>query len=353
MTVRFCTLFDQRYATRGIVMLESLEQFRKPGDEVFVLALDAESRRTVQRIGGGRWRVLSIDDLQDSDLSDLKSTRPHKEFCWTCAPALSFYVTQISADDDIAIYVDSDLEFFDDPRVLLRELGDAGTILIHEHRYSPDRMAWLETAGRFNVGFVAFRVGSEAKACVACWRTQTIESCESDSSKGLLGDQGYLNEWPGLYPNLRIIKNIGGGVAPWNVDQYQLGNVANKPTVDNVPVVFYHYHSLRTVFLWPFGLIAILPAVGYQFSADTLALFYRPYLAGLRCSTAVVIRAGLAVEGDHGQSGRELLNQFAKGQILLSAGIPETAVKFLRRVVSIIFKLVSGLRHRFRATTAQ
>src|SRR5207248_4278570 len=137
-------------------------------------------------------------------------------FCWTCTPALASWMVRTSTENDIVVYLDSDLLFFGNPRTLLEELDDTAAILIHEHRFSPDRTAWLTTSGRFNVGFVAFRVGDEARACVTRWRAQTIACCESNPEKGLCGDQAYLNEWPALYPNLRIMQNLGGGVAPWN-----------------------------------------------------------------------------------------------------------------------------------------
>lgn len=349
MTVRFGTLFDRRYASRGIAMLESLEVFRRPGDEVFVLCIDDDIKSAMESVSRGRWRILAIRDLGDAAILEVKKTRPHREFCWTCAPVLSAYLTRISADGDIAIYVDADLLFFGDPCDLLRELDNGGSILIHEHRYSPDRMAWLETAGRFNVAFVAFQIGTEARACVARWRAQTIESCESDSSKGLLGDQGYLNEWPGLYPNLRIMRNIGGGVAPWNVNQYAVSGGKTTPMVDDTAVVFYHYHSLKAIFAKPFGLIAVWPAVGYEFTEATHNIFYRPYLTQLRRAIGIATKSGLPVEGDKVESLPTLLREFLDSQIVLIVEPPKEVLRILGRAVKCSGRVVAGLRRRIMA----
>src|SRR5262249_37329455 len=152
----------------------------------------------------------------------------------------------------------------------------------HEHRYSPDRMAWFKTSGRFNVGFVAFRIGDEARACVTRWRQQTIDLCVVDPDKGLCGDQGYLNEWPDLYPNLKILQHLGGGVAPWNVNQYVVNRDHGHPTVNGIPVVFYHYHQLRTLCVTPFGLVGVLPAYGYELSLPVQNAFYQSYVMRLR-----------------------------------------------------------------------
>jgi hypothetical protein len=77
---------------------------------------------------------------------------------------------------------------------LLAEMGDNKNILIHPHRFSPDRLACEATAGTFNVGFVGFRVSDEARACAGRWREQVLALCVKDPEKGLCGDQGYLNE---------------------------------------------------------------------------------------------------------------------------------------------------------------
>jgi hypothetical protein len=305
MTVRFCTLFDQRYATRGIVMLESLERFRKPGEEVLVLTLDELSRNLVERIGAGRWRAISVEDLSDQELRDLEKARPHREFCWTCTPALSDWLVRNSAEGDVVVYLDADIMFFDDPHILLGELIGVGSVLIHEHRYSPDRHVFETSSGRFNVGFVAFSVGPEARACSARWRQQTIECCELDPARGLCGDQGYLNTWPSEFSNMRVMRNIGGGVAPWNVNQYVI--TAAPAAVDGTPVVFFHYHAFKFVVTSTMGAALVEPAYGYTFSREVIDVFYRPYAKRLIKAVRKSISVGMPFEPDNKLSWRDVV----------------------------------------------
>jgi hypothetical protein len=314
MNVRFCTLFDSRYATRGLVMLESLETYRRGGDEVIILAMDAVARTMVEAVNHGRWQVVDVANLADVDLLAAQKTRPMREFCWTCTPALAAWLVNTSADADIVVYLDADLMFFSDPRLLLAELDNDGVVLIHEHRYSPDRTAWAASSGRFNVGFVAFRVVPQARQCVERWRAQTLERCELDPEQGLCGDQGYLNEWPSLYPNLRIMRHLGGGVAPWNVSQYRVGRSGNAPTVEGQPVVFFHYHALQKLFDRRFGFVAANPAVGYQFPRATLDVIFRPYAQRLRRATRMLTGAGFAIEADRTIDRAELLYGIARGR---------------------------------------
>jgi len=298
MTTHFCTLFDMRYAARGIAMLESLETQFEGEKTITILAMDDTTPAMVAKLGRPEWKVVSVDQLGDAELIEIRKTRPHREFCWTCAPALARQMVESHPDRDTVVYVDADLYFFASPRLLLDELSDGGNILIHEHRYSADRRDYERSSGRFNVGFVAFVVGDESRACVNRWRQQVLDKCVLDPDNGYCGDQGYLNEWPSLYPGLRILQNIGGGVAPWNLLSYKVTGSKTRPAVDNVPVVFFHYHSFRTVSVRFFGDIAAIPAWGYEFSRDAQNLLFSRYSRRVRQISRKAVTLGFKIESD-------------------------------------------------------
>jgi Nucleotide-diphospho-sugar transferase len=318
MTVRFYTLFDRRYATRGLVMLESVQAHCNSDDEFVVLALDDDTRRLLEKFPQPRRRVVMLEDIDDHELLEVKKTRPWREFCWTCTPALSSWMVRNGAENDIVVYLDADLLFFRDPQILLKELDNGGAILVHEHRFSADRAAWESPLYRFNVGFVAFRVCAEARACVERWRAQVIEHCGLDVENGYVGDQGYLVEWPKLYPNLRVMQNIGGGVAPWNIGQYRIGRNGRGPTVDHQEIVFFHYHALKTLADPTFGFVAVQPAYGYEMTRVMHDLVFRPYVKQLRKVTRSVRWAGFAVESDRVVYRKELLQGLIRGRYLLA-----------------------------------
>lgn len=319
MKVRYCTLFDQRYLTRGLAMLASIDPYLRDGDEICVLAMDDHVERALAEMGRPRWRTVRIETMQDAELLAVRETRPAREFCWTCTPALAAWMVRESDDGDVVVYLDADLVFFGDPRELIDELDDGGSVLIHEHRYSPDKAHFERTSGRFNVGLVAFNVGDEARACVAHWRTQVIERCELDPENGYCGDQGYLDAWPVLYSGVRILKNIGGGVAPWNINQYKVGERDGRPTVDGQSVVFFHYHAMETLIDPRFGFVAITPSRGYSFPRNTLRVFYRPYARQIRKIDDEVGRRGFEIEGDGVRNWIDLVIGVALGRYVRTA----------------------------------
>lgn len=318
MTVHFYTLFDLRYSTRGLAMLQSLEATFVGEKTVTILAMDAPVIGLLKALGRPEWRVLQIDELGDEELVEVRKIRPHREFCWTCAPALSAAMVSEAAEGDIVAYLDADLYFFQSPQILLDELQDDGAIIIHEHRYSKDRQHYEPSSGRFNVGFVAFRVGDEARNCVTRWRQQVMEKCVLDPENGYCGDQGYLNEWPGLYQGVRILRNIGGGVAPWNLATYDVGGEKSHPLVDGIPVVFFHYHAFRTVSVAWLSNVAAIPAWGYDFSTKTNRLLFQAYAGRLRRLGRLASKSGYPAAADTRHPLREAIRAWLKGNIVLA-----------------------------------
>jgi hypothetical protein len=290
MTWRFFTVFDKNYTARGLIMLESLRRVCRAPLHVTVLALDNETARAVRHQAD---EILRVDDLGDAEFAASKSNRPHAEFCWSAAAVLSAFMLRRADLGEIVVYVDADLYFFADPSALIAEMGSDKNILIHPHRFSPDLAGKEKAAGIFNVGLVGFRTGSEARACVARWRDQVLASCTLDPERGLCGDQGYLDEWPALYPGLQIMEHIGGGAAPWNITAYRVTGSPGSPSVDGMPIVFYHFHQLRTIDVGPHRFLGVAYASGYFFSPAIKALIYRDYVRALKRQTVALMRSGI------------------------------------------------------------
>jgi hypothetical protein len=314
MTTYFFTLFDRNYAARGLVMLDSLRKHSASKSKTVVLALDDDAYRVAQ---GHADEVLRVDDLKDAKYLEIRTTRSHPEFCWTSAAVLADYMVNRGKAGDLAVYLDADLYFFTDPAVLLAEMGSDKNIMIHPHRFSLDRADWEKTAGIFNVGLVAFRVSEEAKRCTARWRQQVVELCVKDPERGLCGDQGYLNEWPALYPGLQIMQNIGGGVAPWNLASYQVGGSPSRPTIDGVPIVFFHFHQISIIDCRADRFLGAFCATGYDFSLEIGRLIYQRYFEKLKRQSLRLQRLGIPLISDDAYDVLEFRHCIKEKRILI------------------------------------
>ncbi len=134
-----------------------------------------------------------------------------------------------------ATYVDADVFFFDDPRILLKELDESGKhVLITEHAYAPeyDRS---HDSGRFCVQFLTFDRSDPAQDVMRWWQERCLEWCFARYEDGKFGDQVYLDQWPTLFGDrVHIVRQVEKTLAPWNVRHFSRGEAT--PQAGDVPL---------------------------------------------------------------------------------------------------------------------
>ncbi len=241
--MHFCTLFDSNYLLKGVVMLRTLRQ-HCPQAHVHVLCMDAQTREILEQLDLPHVTCLELSDVEDEALLAVKPGRGLAEYCWTLSPCLPWHVLQHNPKIDFITYLDADLYFYSPVQALFDEISDA-SIAIIEHRFPPAQKH-LEVNGRFCVEWVSFRRDEQGMACLARWREQCIEWCFHRLEGERMGDQKYLDQWPGRYSNVHILQHTGAGIAPWNYTQYRFDrDLQGTITVDGAPLVFYHFHQFQ------------------------------------------------------------------------------------------------------------
>lgn len=277
----YCSYFDRNYLVKALALIDSLNRHEKNEFTLYAVCLDEITRLTLNNLAPPNVVTVPIHEIEqrDSPLLSTKLTRTEVEYYWTCTPTIILRLIETHPEIDALTYLDADLYFFSSPDVIFDEMKEH-SVLIHEHRYSPS-LAHLEAEnGRFNVGLMTFRNDDTAAKVLNRWRDRCIEWCFKRVENGKMGDQFYLNEWPGLFgEGIGILANPAAGVAPWNHIQYSFGtDKTGCPTIDGRPLVFYHYHSLQ--FVTP---DVVIPAgfTDYPISEQIVKLCFVPYLDAL------------------------------------------------------------------------
>ena len=208
--------------------------------------MDAESKQILDRLALPGLVAIGLEELEDHDreLAAVKPTRTQVEYCWTATPAVCAYSLEREPDLEAITYLDADLMFFRDPEPVWSEFGD-DSVLIVPHRYAPHLRDYEETSGVYNVQFMTFRADARGLEALHWWRDRCIEWCYYRVEDGKLGDQKYLDDWPERFDGVHVLEHPGGGLAPWNVENYELARRNGSVLVDDRELVFYHYHSLR------------------------------------------------------------------------------------------------------------
>jgi SAM-dependent methyltransferase len=308
MTTNFCTLFDANYLPRGLALYRSLERVC-PDFRLWIFCMDEPTRRVLEALELPAATLVSLSELEEHDaaLLSIRSTRTAVEYCWTATPSVCKYVLE-TTDVDAVTYVDADVFFFSDPQPLFDELGD-DAVMIVPHRYAPQYRHKEPETGTFNVQWLTFKRDPDALATLEWWHERCIEWCYHRWEDGKIGDQGYLNDFQRLFDRVHVLEHPGGGLAPWNVSAYRLGERDGLAQVDGKPLVFYHHHSLRLYKPSAAARLAIalgrlrsgVPPLGepwitnYPVEADERRLVWEPYLRALGEATIEVERTAPGV----------------------------------------------------------
>lgn len=272
----FCTLFDSSYFSRGLAMYESLANHCE-NFELYILALDCACYRALKELDLPNVIPISLDEFEDENLLKIKPTRSRAEYCWTCTPSIILYVLE-KYEVHVCTYLDADIFFFDSPGPLLAELKE-NAVIITEHRYTKghDQTA---VSGKYNVQFMTFRNNAYGLNVLRWWRSACLESCEFNPKEGKCGDQKYLDDWLTRFEKIHVLENLGGGIAPWNVQQYYIGQCHGRvigreiETGVEFALVFFHFHGFK---LTKSGRVR-LTGLGYPISKEVVTHIYVPYI---------------------------------------------------------------------------
>lgn len=275
--VNFCTLFDSAYLSRGLLLYDSLKKHTFDF-HLYIFAFDSLTYKILCKLNLNNATIIPLEAFENQALLDIKQGRSKAEYCWTCTSSAICYVLE-TFDVQSCTYLDADIFFYGSPEILLDEIPPEKSVLITEHRYS--RLAKIyeeKRAGRFCVQFITFNKTSESMAILRKWRDQCIDWCFARYEDGKFGDQKYLDTWPLEYPQVHVLKNAGGGVAPWNASQYEFIFTENKiigndnRSSEGFEVIFFHFHFVR---IMANGLVDL----GWNWLSKKIRDgFYKPYI---------------------------------------------------------------------------
>ena len=245
----FCTLFDSNYLDKGLVLYRSMEKVM-PEFKVYILAMDDKCYTILNAMDLAKARIISLQEFEDEEMIELKKQRSRAEYCWTCTASLIDYVFE-NYQESYCTYIDSDLFFYKNPKVLIDEMNEAGcSVQIVEHGFGTGRRAdrQVRNSGRFCVQFNTFKNDVYGREVLSVWKGQCRAHCSMGTNE--MGDQKYLSDWPEKYEKVHVLEHQGGGVAPWNIIRYRnargrKGYLTDKKTKNEFELIFYHFHQLE------------------------------------------------------------------------------------------------------------
>jgi len=249
----YCTLFDINYLPNFLALYHSLASNSNKGLKIYAFCMDDKSfdyLSVYQEDNQNEIICVRLSELKAHfpQLDEISKARSVVEFYFTCSPFICTYVFNMEKTCPDVTYLDADLRFFDSPELIFNEIGKA-SIAIIEHKFFGWGKRYLKY-GRFNVGWVTFKNDSNGMACLASWLNDCAEWCYDyyDEVGQRFGDQKYLDKWERDFSQVKIIRQNGANLAPWNVGQYKITrDQKGQISINKDPLVFYHYASFKKV----------------------------------------------------------------------------------------------------------
>lgn len=278
--LNFCTLFDSNYLSRGLCMIDSLIEVC-PDFKVFVFAFDNTTYSILSKINFPQMKVISLSDFEDEQLLLIKSTRNRTEYFWTCTSSTILYCLS-NFEIDHCVYIDADIYFYSNPQVLVEEF-DKYDVMITEHRYTKEYDI-SNLYGKYCVQFLYFKNNQNGTHILNWWRNACLDWCYAKTEEGKFGDQKYLDNWTVLFEGVHVLNNLGGGVAPWNVQQYDIAKNGEglmgfeKKNKTSFSIVFFHFHH---VIINDGRFIKSYNLGPYRLNEEVIKLIYKPYIKKL------------------------------------------------------------------------
>ncbi len=276
----FCTLFDTNYAAKGLSMYKSLEK-HCTDFHLYIFAFDEILPHILKKIHLTHATIVTLSEFEDEELLKVKPTRTRGEYCWTCSSSTILYCIE-KYNLSHCTYIDSDLYFFADPSVLIEEMDDSD-VLITSHRYTSD-YDQTNTSGKYCVQFMTFKNTENGLNILRWWRNACLDWCYNRMEDGKFGDQKYLDDWLERFKGVHELEYLGGGVAPWNMQQYAFQRNCSGiegtelDTQKHFNLIFFHFHGLRC---YRKGLLREYRYTDYRLPRSTRKIIYNSYLPRL------------------------------------------------------------------------
>lgn len=192
--------------------------------------------------------VLFADDLSCGQDSAWLFTHSIVELSTAIKPEAA--MSLLCRDDcDLLLYLDPDIVVFSPLDDLVDEIR-SGSLALTPHLLQPeqemdgilDHELSALRHGVFNLGFLGVNDCVEGREFLEWWRERCRSFCRADLASGLFTDQKWVDFAPVFFPGMTILRNPRFNVAPWNINQRQLGGTFDEGfQLDGQPLGFYHF----------------------------------------------------------------------------------------------------------------
>lgn len=257
------TICSNNYLSQAIILGDSLIE-HNPEYKFFVGLVDRFSSE-IDYTKDIKHEILLVENIGIENFEELWKKYDIIELN-TCVKPMYFKYLFNKFNADIVFYFDPDIMIFNSLTELENEFSDS-SILLTPHILNPipiDGKAPFENVflnyGIYNLGFLGLKSDELSFNVLNWWQERTVKFGFSKAEVGLFVDQLWFNLVPLFFEKVKILKNLGYNMGPWNLHERQLTCGNNIYSINNAfKLTFFHFSN-------------------YKYTApDTIAVHYNRY----------------------------------------------------------------------------
>lgn len=281
MKVNLVAYLDANYLHKALVCYDSLRKFYSGKFRMYIYCFDKITFDILRKFNLEDLIPIPKEEFEIPEILSQKSRKKSYEYFWTYTPTVLLQTMAKTPKDEIVVYMDTDMMFFDSPQCIFDELEDKD-VLIQPNNFSVKERWQFEPIGYYCTSFNVFRNNDNSARIVKDWQKQCIEWCGATFGEGKFGDQKYMDFWLDKYEGVREVTTVGADVAPWNIQKYDVSNRNGKVFINNKPLIYYHFHSFKMSFSDYSYIIEGDRDNCYDIREDAIKYIYTPYIEAMR-----------------------------------------------------------------------
>jgi hypothetical protein len=228
--------------------------------------MDNEVKAVLDSMDDPSIKAVRLADVETAELLAVKGGRNRAEYCWTMTPFTPKIVFDRDAQVERVTYIDADMFLLKAPGPIFEEFEASGkAVLITDHAYDAEYDS-SAGSGQYCVQFMTF-VRGRSDTVRQWWQERCIEWCFDRMEDGKHGDQKYLDDWPGRFPeSVHVLSQIDVLLAPWNARRFPYSRA-----------IAWHFQGFRLL-----GNDRALLHRGYAVPDVVDRMIYAPYMKELK-----------------------------------------------------------------------
>ena len=242
------TICSNNYLAQAKTLGDSLATFN--GNYRFVVVLCDKKSKEVDYTFLNGFELVEVSELGIEKFSEMVAQYGIIELNTSVKPFAFDYLYKKYADANIVMYLDPDTCAFDCFATIEQELETA-SILLTPHICTPIEFDGFEPTenaftqfGVYNLGFLATKRSKSTDKMLQWWKKRLAVNCYNDPTKGIFVDQLPMNFAPIFFDEVRVSKNLGINMAPWNLHERTLTHQGGRYFVNKQdPLVLYHFSN--------------------------------------------------------------------------------------------------------------